>query len=179
MRNVSYYPVEVTANTKKGIAEQRAENLDILNATNVIELCCGPSLSVLGSAYNEYDIKVTGNDIDPRYEGYAPDYPWLIGDCFEVDTKQYDFIVFAPPLSKGCSGRREDSLSIFDVTPSYLDALDCFKDQNLCLTLPGKSLSTSKDRAEFYKLLSLINRPFEVVLLKQKVTKYIDIYIRL
>lgn len=64
MFNTSILDNKQTANTHYICAKQRAENLYSLGAKSVLELCVGPSLSVLEKAYKKYEISVTGNDID-------------------------------------------------------------------------------------------------------------------
>ena len=44
------------------------------------------------------------------------------------------------------------------------------------MVLPGRTLSVRHDRSEFYKLLNELT-DYDVVPLKDKVTKYVDIYI--
>lgn len=176
MINTSSFPSNQTANTNFACAHQRAENLAILGARKVIELCCGPSLPTLTKAYKKFGIEVWGNDIERRYQEENSSYPWLIGDCFQIDVSPFDFVVFAPPLSKGCSGRREDSLRLDQVVPSYFGALTQFT-KRLCLVLPGRTLSVRKDREQLYRLLASTTRTADVVPLQNHVTKYVDLYV--
>lgn len=176
MHNISVFSNELTANTCQVCAKQRAENLSILNVKSVLELCVGPSLKTLEKTYSAHDISVTGNDIDPRWKQYHPNGSWLIGDALDVAKKfgnKFDALVIAPPLSKGCSGRREDSLTIDEVYPKYEDFIGLAR--VMVYVLPGRSLSTKLDRDQLFKFLKKLNNP-SIVPLKNKVTKYVDVY---
>ena len=178
MNNTSQYDIKLTANTCEVCAKQRAENIFYLYKPNrVLELCVGPSLSVLEKCYSYYGVDAIGNDIDKKYLKQSPNM--IIGDCFTVDYNVADVVVFAPPLSKGCSGKREDSLSIKDVNPSYYDFLKVRRSKAV-LVLPGRSKATKKDREQFYILLNTLycnNINFIVSELRNKVVKYYDIYL--
>lgn len=178
--NTSLVADHLTAKTNKDVAKQRAENLFVLGAKNVLELCVGPSLRELESAYKLFNIKVTGNDIDPRWKRFYPKGNWIIGDALNIDYKDFDAIVFAPPLSRGCSGKREDSLRISQVNPSYKDFLlvsSSFVGLKV-LVLPGRSLATRQDRKDFYNLVFQFSN-FEIVEMKSKnITKYFDLYLK-
>jgi hypothetical protein len=150
-------------------------------------LCVGPSLPVLKECYKKYNIDVIGNDIDKKYLKQSPDM--IIGDCFNIsyyrwpDGNDYELynpvVVFAPPLSKGCSGKREDSLSIDDVTPSYYDFIRIRRSKAV-LVLPGRFKATKQDREQYYKLITQLyyhNINFIVVPLINKVIKYYDVYL--
>jgi hypothetical protein len=178
--NLSTVSNEQTARTNIECAYQRAENLAVLGVRSVLELCAGPSLKALEEAYSFYNINVTGNDIDPRWKDYYPDGKWLIGDCLKVNWDAYDAVVFAPPLSKGCSGKREDALKISQIFPRYRDFMWKLYDGIRCMVLPARSLSTFADRNEFFRLLGTIDRA-EVVPLHagaRKIRKYVDVYYR-
>ena len=185
--NLSTVADDSTARTSAEIAVQRAEHLFALNAKNVIELCVGPSLYTLENSYNLYEIDVTGNDIDIRWKKYYPAGKWIIGDACKINCNNFDSVIFAPPLSKGCSGNREDSLSIDDVVPSYKDFLLKIIEKkfegNIVMILPARSFATRKDRKQLYKLLSFINElDFNVELIKMRagrrgIVKYIDLYL--
>lgn len=179
MNNISQYSIELTANTCGVCASKRAFNIaNLYYPKTVLELCVGPSLDVLAHHYKDYNIITTGNDVDKKYSKQFPNY-MLIGDCFSIDYSSYDVVVFAPPLSRGCSGKREDSLSIDDVTPSYYDFLK-LRQQKAVLVLPGRSKATKSDKAQFYKLISYLhsnNISFIIVPLINKVVKYYDIYL--
>ncbi|KKN65712.1 hypothetical protein LCGC14_0478510 [marine sediment metagenome] len=187
--NLSFVSNAETARTNKEAAFTRAENLAMLGASNVLELCVGPSLETLEDAYNSYVINVTGNDIEPRWKNYYTKGKWVIGDALNVDYSNYDSIVFAPPLSVGCTGTRKDSLSIDGVTPSYYKFLFGILIKkypgNIVLVLPARCLSTRKDRQQLYRLLSFIsknNLTSELVELKcgrRKIRKYVDLYLRI
>lgn len=84
--NISTQDNEKTARTCLECASQRAENLSVLGATKVLELCVGPSLHDLEQEYAKYGITVTGNDIDPRWKDYYPSGKWVIGDARQVKT---------------------------------------------------------------------------------------------
>ena len=172
--NVSQFTDQQTAHTNYTCALERACNLAILGCQCVLELCVGPSLKVLESAYKEYNIDVVGNDIDPRWKKYYPKGKWIIGDARIIDKRGFDAIIVAPPLSRGCSGRREDSLSLEDVFPSYYDFLN-LDTKIIVYVLPGRTLSIKRDRKELYKFLFHINL-IEVVPLKNKIVKYVDVY---
>lgn len=183
MANTTEVTEEQTARTIKECASQRAENLAILGVKSVLELCVGPSLKTLETAYSDYGITVTGNDIDDRWRGYYPKGNWIIGDATKLQSVagEYDAVVVAPPLTKGCSGKREDALSVEEVTPSYYSFLGFQPKKALVLVLPGKTLSLKKDRAELYKLLASIvqvtkAKP-ELIPLRKKVIKYLDLYL--
>lgn len=164
---------------------QRAENLSVLNCNNILELCVGPSLQDLKLSYNKLEMAVHGNDIDPRWEKYFPQGSWIIGDCLLLDYSPFDAVVFAPPLSKNCSGRRKDSLSILNVIPRYIDFLKRAKEYKkiFVLVLPGRTLSVKTDKEELYYLLDVINNiGFNVEICplkcsKNKINKYIDLYL--
>lgn len=175
--NISNFSDNQTASTHSTIALQRAENLAVLGCKRVLELCVGPSLRPLESAYQRVGISVVGNDIDSRWQNLYPHGQWIIGDARKVDTSGYDAVVVAPPLSRGCSGRREDALSIDEVFPSYYDFLNV-RSKYAVYVLPGKSFSIKKDRKQLYRFLSHLPN-FEVVPLQLKVVKYIDVYTKL
>lgn len=138
------------ASTCPEAAAQRVTLLGALGARRFIELCVGPSLTILKEEAHRRGLECLGNDVDPRW---APD---LLGDCLRVDWAA-DAVVYAPPLSKGCSGTREDSLGIDDVEPGYdsfLAEWDRRKRPDLAvLVLPARSLSTRRDRAAFWRLV--------------------------
>ena len=175
--NISSFTDKETARTCFVCAKQRAENLAILGAQSVMELCVGPSLRILETVYKEAGIKqIYGNDIDKRWEKYYPQGKWIIGDARKVNVK-CDALVVAPPLSKSCSGRREDSLSLEEANPSFYDFIH-LDYKIIVYVLPGRTLSVQKDREQLYKFLSFLpkNRENNIVPLKNKVNKYIDIY---
>lgn len=178
--NVSNVSNELTARTNNECALQRAVYLSKLNIKSVLELCVGPSLFNLEQAYQSVGIKVTGNDIDDRWRKYYSKGNWIIGDALTLNYSGYEAVVFAPPLSKGCSGKRDDSLSILDVQPKYLDfisRLDTFVGV-IVLVLPGRSLATSKDRNQFYNFTSRMKHEFQLVPLKsgrRQIVKYYDL----
>lgn len=180
MLNISLYKDELTANTRLNCAKQRAENLAILlpRGGKVLEMCVGPSLQRLEKEYNKYGLSCVGNDIDARWQSYYPSGKWMIGDALDLDVSGFDAIVFAPPLSVGCSGRREDSLSLEKVNPSYYEFLRRYSNYHgvKVMVLPGRTLSVKHDRDELHKLLYTLSK-YDVVPLKDKVTKYVDIYV--
>ena len=183
MINVSTVDNDSTARTCPECAAQRAENLAALGARSVLELCCGPSLKTLEDAYKKYGIKVTGNDIDFRWKNYYRKGRWLICDAMAIDTSEFDAIVFAPPLSRGCTGKREDSLSALEVTPSYSDFIKKGVGARITvMVLPGRLLATAKDRQQYHHLLSRldIKKHFDLMPLtsgRRKTIKYYDLVI--
>jgi hypothetical protein len=179
LANTSVVDDTSTANTKLVCAKQRAENLFVLGVKNVLELCVGPSLKVLEQAYSEYNINVFGNDIDKRWVKYYPTGNWIIGDALSLDYSRFDCLIYAPPLSQGCTGTRADSLRISQVTPKYDDFISASKNFAgvRCLVLPGRSLATKEDRKDFHALTFQFQK-FEVIPLTNKgVVKYYDLYI--
>jgi len=186
--NLSYISDGETARTNKEAAFKRAENLALYGASHVLELCVGPSLEAFDAAYGSYGIQVTGNDIDARWKALYPHGRWLIGDAMEQDYSKFDSIVFAPPLSRGCTGKREDSLQIESVKPNYYRFLSKILGQkydgNVVLVLPGRVFATKQDRMQFYRLIHMIalnGFNFEIAELKcgrRKIRKYVDLYLR-
>lgn len=176
--NISNFSDLATANTCDPCTVQRAENLYLLGAKNILELCVGPSLRRLEEAYKKFHMSVTGNDIDPRWKEFYPRGKWLIGDATKLSVNGFDTVVVAPPLSKGCSGKREDSLMIEQVTPKYNDFFN-LRAKILVFVLPGRSLATREDRSQYHKFLTQVSELGSVtsVPLKNKVTKYIDVYV--
>lgn len=172
---------EGIASTRASCALQRAENLAALGSRKVIELCVGPSLGTLEKAYAEFGIQVYGNDINPRWNKGTR---WRIGDALTLPLDEFDTAVFAPPLSVAFSGRREDSLSPGQVTPSYEEFLARPDLPSLCvLVLPGRSYATKRDRTELHKIISLCNKRFDTHVdrlldHRKRVTKYVDVYLQ-
>lgn len=179
MSNISKYSDRETANTCDPCTFQRAENLSILGSKNILELCVGPSLERLENAYRKFGMRVTGNDIDPRWKEFYPKGQWLIGDATKIETKKFDTVVVAPPLSVGCSGKREDSLMIEQVNPAY-EKFFSLKNKLIVFVLPGRSLATRDDRKQFHRFISKVEKLGNVdfVPLKNKVTKYVDVYLQ-
>ena len=182
MLNISRYEDGKTANTNPESAVQRAEYLSLLGIKTVIELCVGPSLKCLERAYNKFGITVSGNDIDARWRDYYPDGRWIIGDALRTDISSFDAVVFAPPLSRGCSGKREDSLMIEQVFPRYEDFLKHQRKIKMAvLVLPGRTFATKFDRAQYHKLTHIINshgfkhEPVPLVSGRRGTVKYIDL----
>lgn len=190
--NISKYADTDTARTCVVCADQRAENLAILGVRTVLELCVGPSLGDLAKSYAKYGITVIGNDIDPRWRDFYPQGKWVIGDaislvnagpqglCEALGTVEVpDAIVVAPPLSRGCSGRRNDSLSIDEVFPSFYDFLRV-PSRVAVYVLPGRTLSLRDDRTQLFRFLDAVEKhrtsTVEVVPLRKKITKYVDVY---
>jgi hypothetical protein len=192
MANTSLYPINKTAKTHELCLQQRIQNVKSIfpEVNSVLETCAGISSVKIAKAYKEAGYQIATNDIDPRYKKHEPNM--VVGDALALDFSSYDLVVFAPPLSKGCSGRREDSLSIYEVTPSYESFLDrAFRFKNLKgvgLVLPGKTFSTALDAAQFYQLIRSIYFGFASFYpsaiyyqreLKVKgCTKYVDLYLR-
>jgi hypothetical protein len=184
--NTSKVADNETARTCPDAAMQRAENLAIMGCKNVLELCVGPSLSVLQQSYRSYGIRCSGNDIQHRWSAYYRKGTWLIGDCLQVPYEGFDCIVFAPPLSKGCTGRREDALPIDSVFPRYQDFLTRVRTQEVdfVLVLPARSWATRQDRTQFHSLMNSLQlnglspEPVAITSGRRKITKYIDVYVR-
>lgn len=176
MLNLSKFSDKETASTCEVCCLQRAENLSLLGIKTVLELCVGPSLKYLENAYKKFNITVTGNDIDSRWLKLYPSGKWIIGDAIKINTHKFDAVVVAPPLSKGCSGKRIDSLSIDQVIPSYNEFFH-LKNKVVVFVLPGKTLSIKDDRDQLYKLISKLNGKISIVPLKNGTTKYVDLYL--
>lgn len=181
--NLSTVDNSSTARTCPECADQRAENLACLGSKNILELCVGPSLPQLERSYAKYGMSVTGNDIEARWRAAYRQGKWIVGDALNTSYDGFDTIVFAPPLSRGCTGARQDSLSIEDVNPSYSHFLNTLTNFHgiVTLVLPGRTFATSIDREQYYNLISRLQPPFDVVPLYagvRKITKYHDIYIQ-
>lgn len=184
--NLSKVSDHATARTDKDCSDQRAFNLAALGCNKVLELCCGPSLRTLEKSYSKYGLSVCGNDIEQRWQRYYPTGNWIIGDALKVSYLNHDAIVFAPPLSKGCTGKREDALMINQVFPRYDAFLEvAAKDLNkkYVLVCPARSLATSNDREQLHHLLNkvrLYGFRYDAIQLKankRQITKYLDIYL--
>lgn len=181
--NTSILTDDGTARTDPECALQRAENLAILGVETVLELCVGPSLRVLEEAYAIHGIRVTGNDIDDRWRRYHPQGTWIIGDALHIDPTPFDAVVFAPPVTRGCTGRRADALRIPDVQPGYdrfmLAVAACGFTGIAVMVLPARAMATGEDRREMHELLGRIGSPYEVVPLyaeRRRIRKYVDVY---
>lgn len=178
--NTSIVNNDSTARTNRNSAEQRAFNLSKYGINTVLELCIGPSLRILEECYSKYGISIVGNDIDVRWRDYYPIGNWIIGDCFDIDYSSFDCVVFAPPLSRGCTGRREDSLLIDEIYPKYTDFISKAEQYNILkvMVLPARSLVPGTDTRQLYKLLSNL-MSYEMVILtegRRNIRKYVDIY---
>ncbi len=176
--NLSVLSDEATARTDPEAALQRAENLAVLGARSVLELCCGPSLRVLERSYAAVGIACSGNDIDRRWRKYHPTGSWVMGDALQVDWSPYDAVVFAPPVTRGCTGRRADALRISEVFPRYSDFLARPHHGIKVMVLPARALATGYDRSEMYELIG--DRTVEVVPLtsgRRRIRKYVDVYV--
>lgn len=185
LMNTSSVSDDITARTNPDAAAQRADNLASLGCKNVMELCVGPSLAILESFYNKNGINVTGNDIERRWQTYYPTGQWIIGDALKISYQGFDGIVFAPPLSKGCTGRREDALMIDQVFPKYTSFLERAEQTQAkvyTMVCPARSIATAQDRTQLFNLINQITIKgfrFEVMELrtiKRNIVKYIDIY---
>lgn len=177
--NLAELPDGETARTDPECAAQRAENLRVLGVTQVLELCVGPSLRTAEEAYARHGIVCWGNDVDPRWRRYHPEGRWVMGDCMWISWYGWDGLVFAPPLSRGCTGRREDSLMVDDVIPAYRGFLGRPYDGVRCLVLPARALSTRRDREQMHRLLA--GYEYDMVPLTagpRRVRKYVDVYLR-
>lgn len=182
--NTSILSDDETARTDPECALQRAENLAVLGVRSVLELCAGPSLRTLEEAYARHGISVVGNDIDPRWARYHHQGRWEIGDALSIDPSPFDAVVFAPPVTRGCTGRRADALRIGEVEPGYdrflLSMTGWGYDGTIVMVLPARSIATSEDRREFHGLVDSLGVPYEVVPLhaeRRRIRKYVDVYL--
>lgn len=180
--NLTKVSDDQTARTNPESAAQRAENMFILGCTKVLELCCGPSLRVLRDAYHKVGIDCWGNDIDYRWERYYPCGKWILGNCLDIDYSGFDGIVFAPPVTNGCTGRREDSLMIEEVNPRYRDFIDNTTRNEVVktLVLPARSLLAGEDKNQYHTLLKYLgDRLVATAVLtegRRNIRKYVDVY---
>jgi hypothetical protein len=181
--NTSTVELDKTARTCVQAAELRAQYIANLGCKKIIEACVGPSLQTLEKEYSKHGIECWGNDIDSRWAKYYPKGRWILGNALDLSYIGFDLVVFAPPLSKGCSGKREDALSPLKVMPSFLDFLATFANKSIkraIITLPGRSLSTKQDRTETYHI---INKASKIGIVKthplyvKGVLKYLDLQI--
>lgn len=187
--NLSVVEDQATARTSSEIALQRAENLACLGVTHATELCVGPSLPTLDQAYQTQGIWVWGNDIDPRWTAlHQKQYGgrWLPGDALQVNWIG-QAVIFAPPLSKGCTGKRADALRISQVEPGYTAFLKEWARRGpyprvAVLVLPGRSWASPQDRSEYHALMAQAAKYGTVDALamtagRRQIRKYIDMYI--
>ena len=179
--NVSSVSDAETARTRPECGLQRARNLAALGVKSVLELCVGPSLGTLAAAYASFGIRTVGNDIDPRWRMFDPRSEWIVGDALDVNWSGFDAVVFAPPLSAGCTGRREDALCVDQVTPSYESFVHRFNQERGIvgvMVLPARATATRDDRTRLWKLLSLVPDGIVVPLTAgpRKIVKYHDVY---
>lgn len=163
--NISIVSDDVTASTRVECARQRARRLSSFGVKRVIELCVGPGLKTLEDEYKVYGIECTGNDIDTRWLSYYRTGKWLFGDVLKLAgcgaLAKFDIAVFAPPLTEGCTGLRNDALRLFDVRPSYIEFVDqilsvplASRPRMLTLVLHGRVWSSPTDRSDYHRLLS-------------------------
>ncbi len=179
--NLSTVSDAETARTCAECAEQRAFNLATIGVTRVLELCVGPSLETLEHAYNNFGIHVIGNDIDDRWRRHYPRGGWIIGDALSVGWDGSEAVVFAPPLSRGCTGTREDALQISEIRPSFVDFIARPDYDGIrVMVLPARSLATREDRRQLFELLSKIDVCDIVPLVAgpRKIRKYVDVYFK-
>lgn len=177
--NIAQY--DKVATTIQSVAKSRAEYAAVLGIKNIIELCVGPSLQTLKNEYAKFDISVTGNDVDSRW--FDSKLNWLMGDALNIDISSFDAAVFAPPLSRGCSGKREDALMIEQVSPRY-DSFLAKDDlpKAVILVCPARALSTREDISQLHKLKTLASKKFEHVEIissydaKNKCRKYVELW---
>lgn len=181
--NLSKADDDDTARTDPECAEYRASALAVLGVKSVLELCVGPSLRSAEEAYAKWGITVTGNDIDQRWRQYYPGGKWIMGDALAVDWSPFDAVVFAPPLTHGCTGKREDALRISEVVPRYLDFLSRPFNGVRVMVLPARAVATSHDRRELHNLLSSVYDAYHDVSVipltsgVRRIRKYVDVYI--
>lgn len=177
--NLSRLSDDDTARTDPECAAQRAEHLAALGARSVLELCVGPSLWTMEEAYARHGIRCAGNDLDARWARYHPSGTWLIGDALRVDWSGFDAVVFAPPVTRGCTGRREDALRIDEVVPTYRGFVARPWSGIRVMVLPARSIATREDRTEYHALLAEIGEPHEAIPLRaerRRIRKYVDVY---
>lgn len=188
--NVSTVPDELTASTSEEVARQRADALcRIDRVESVLELCVGPSFRTLYDAYAAKGIVCFGNDIEERWQPNDKElnFRWVQGDAMQLsyDRTPYDAVVFAPPLSRGCTGKREDALRVDQVQPDYVEfikkiAWTARPPTFVVLVLPGRSLSTKRDHEATYKVVSHASA-IGIVELQERIVggvmKYLDIVI--
>ncbi len=181
--NISTVDLDKTARTCQTAASLRAQYISKNSYNKVIELCVGPSLRILEKEYSKYNIECWGNDIDARWQRYYPEGRWLIGNALNINYNSFNSVIFAPPLSKGCTGKREDALSALAVEPSYISFLESFsksKIRNCILVLPGRSLSTKEDRKQTHFIINKASQYGFVKthsLVVKGVLKYLDLEI--
>jgi hypothetical protein len=186
--NLSVLSDGETARTDPEVAARRAETLAVLGVKSVLELCVGPSLRVLEEAYREQGISCVGNDVDRRWQQYYPQGVWRIGNALEIPWSG-DAVVFAPPVSKGCTGRRVDSLRVCDVRPGYVDFIRTLRKNTVAtfgprvavMVLPARCLANRFEREEFYHLLYQVQGLGRVEVIEQlcgrrKIRKYVELY---
>lgn len=184
--NLSEVPDDYTARTDPEVTVQRAQVLAGLGVRSVLELCVGPSLRELTAAYETVGITCTGNDLEGRWKRYWDKGSWVLGDALQIPWLGYEAVVFAPPLSRGCTGRREDALRIDDVVPPFTDYLTRLEREPTVkvgvLVLPARSLATRWDRTQFYCLLrraqglGLVDTR-EATVGPRRIRKYVELYV--
>jgi hypothetical protein len=108
-------------------------------------------------------------------------------DALAIPLRDYDAVVFAPPLSRGCSGRREDSLAVKNVTPSYWDFIGSLhhragpRTTTVVFTLPGRASVLRADRAAMHELVARLWDAWGPVSIEPRrdergrVVKYVDL----
>lgn len=196
--NTSVVTSDATARTVFACAQQRAHNIRFIldcNGVNhvvgALELCVGPSFDALTRAYADENILCWGNDIDRRWRPmqHTQQRRWIDGDAMTVASKldptsNIKVVVFAPPLTYGCTGRRVHALMVDEVTPRYVDFIDqlatWFKIVDVAvMVLPGRARATSDDRSQFHHLIGQLTTDYDVIDRNLVVgcTKYVDLYI--
>lgn len=179
--NLAQLSDDETARTDPECAAQRADHLDVLGVCSVLELCVGPSLRVLEAAYVRHGITVTGNDLDQRWQRYYPQGRWMIGDALAISWAGFDAVVFAAPVTRGCTGRRVDALQISQVQPSYAAFIARPYAGQRVMVLPARAYATAHDRRELHALLARIKGPYDTVALtsgRRQIRKYVDVYFK-
>lgn len=154
-----------------------------------MELCVGPSFATLSKEYSKFGIVCYGNDVDRRWVPKDPELKerFVHADAFCIRYDVYDAVVFAPPLSRGCTGKREDALRVDEVDPPYSEFIERLAwmktpPKLAVLVLPGRSLSTKRDREATYKVVNLASQLGIVELQERRdegIMKYLDIIVRL
>ncbi|HEU5116104.1 MAG TPA: hypothetical protein VFT74_05445 [Isosphaeraceae bacterium] len=187
---------DTVARTCPEAAVQRAQRMYDHGITSVMELCVGPSLRQLHLAYRQKGIFCCGVDIDVRWKNYAEQWnlqnEMIVSDALRT-MYHAQAVVFAPPVSRGCTGKREDMLRIDEVGPRYLDFLAEYVRQRCCgisrpqlavLVLPARSTRGDRiDREQFNRLRSDCYEyadhveTFEIKVGRRQITKYVELWL--
>lgn len=183
--NLSLVSDHATAKTDHAVAHRRAARVAALGCCSVLELCVGPSLRTLADAYQAMGVRCVGNDIDSRWAQYYPAGEWRLGNCFTIAWTGIDCVVFAPPLSAGCTGRRADALQINQVQPAFTTFLHAFQQhsatRHAIMVLPARALATKTDRTQLHALIAAAYlvastvQYYETVAGRRNIRKYVEV----